>query len=56
MQTMPIDLSALTPEERQQFAENPSVLSTDCVATCCLYMRYSSDRQSEQSIEASSGN
>lgn len=51
MQTMPIDLLALTPEERQQFAENPSVLSTDCVATCCLYMRYSSDRQSEQSIE-----
>lgn len=51
MQTMPIDLSALTPEERQQFAENPSALSTDCVATCCLYMRYSSDRQSEQSIE-----
>lgn len=51
MQTMPIDLSALTAEERQQFAENPSVLSTECVATCCLYMRYSSDRQSEQSIE-----
>ena len=51
MQTMPIDLSALTPAERQQFAENPSVLSTDCVAVCCLYMRFSSDRQSEQSIE-----
>lgn len=51
MQTMPIDLSALTLAERQQFAENPSVLSTDCVAVCCLYMRFSSDRQSEQSIE-----
>ena len=51
MQTIPIDLSALTQAERQQFAENPSVLSTDCVAVCCLYMRFSSDRQSEQSIE-----
>lgn len=51
MQTIPIDLSALTPEERQQFAENPSVLSPDCEAVCCLYLRYSSDRQTEQSIE-----
>lgn len=51
MQTIPIDLSALTPEERQQFAENPSVLSPDSEAVCCLYMRYSSDRQTEQSIE-----
>ena len=51
MQTIPIDLSALTPEERQQFAENPSVLSTGCETVCCLYMRYSSDRQTEQSIE-----
>ena len=51
MQTIPIDLSALTPEERQQFADNPSVLSSDCEAVCCLYMRYSSDRQTEQSIE-----
>ena len=51
MQTMPIDLSALTAEERQQFAENPSVLSMDCDVVCCLYMRYSSDRQTEQSIE-----
>ena len=51
MQTIPIDLSALTPEERQQFADNPSVLSSNCEAVCCLYMRYSSDRQTEQSIE-----
>lgn len=51
MQTIPIDLSALTPEERQQFAENPSVLFPDCEAVCCLYLRYSSDRQTEQSIE-----
>lgn len=51
MQTIPIDLSALTPEERQQFSENPSVLSPDCEAVCCLYLRYSSDRQTEQSIE-----
>lgn len=51
MQTIPIDLSALTPDERQQFADNPSVLSSDCEAVCCLYMRYSSDRQTEQSIE-----
>lgn len=51
MQTIPIDLSALTAQERQQFAENPSVLSSDCDAVCCLYMRYSSERQTEQSIE-----
>ena len=46
-----IDLSALTAQERQQFAENPAVLSVDCETVCCLYMRYSSDRQTEQSIE-----
>ena len=51
MQTIPIDLSALTAQERQQFAENPSVLSSDCDAVCCLYLRYSSERQTEQSIE-----
>lgn len=51
MQTIPIDLSCLTAEEKAQFADSPQVLSTDCAATCCLYMRYSSDRQSEQSIE-----
>lgn len=48
---VPIDLSALTAEEKAQFADSPQVLSADCAATCCLYMRYSSDRQSEQSIE-----
>lgn len=47
----PIDLSVLTAEEKAQFADSPQVLSADCAATCCLYMRYSSDRQSEQSIE-----
>lgn len=51
MQTIPIDLSALTASEQQQFTENPSVLGTDCDVVCCLYMRYSSDRQTEQSIE-----
>lgn len=51
MQMIPIDLSALTASEQRQFAENPSVLSTDCDVVCCLYMRYSSDRQTEQSIE-----
>ena len=51
MQTIPIDLSALTASEQRQFAENPSALSTDCDVVCCLYMRYSSDRQTEQSIE-----
>ena len=51
MQTIPIDLSCLTAEEKAQFADSPQVLSTDCAATCCFYMRYSSDRQSEQSIE-----
>lgn len=51
MQMIPIDLSDLTVSEQRQFAENPSVLSTDCDVVCCLYMRYSSDRQTEQSIE-----
>ena len=51
MQMIPIDLSALTASEQRQFTENPSVLSTDCDVVCCLYMRYSSDRQTEQSIE-----
>lgn len=51
MTTLPIDLSALTVEERKQFDAAPAVLSPDCDAVCCLYMRYSSDRQTEQSIE-----
>ncbi len=50
MQQIPIDLSALTPEERQQFAQAPEVLAA-AEDVCCLYMRYSSDRQTEQSIE-----
>lgn len=51
MRTIPIDLSALTAQERQQFAACPEVLAADYDVTCCLYMRYSSDRQTEQSIE-----
>lgn len=51
MENCAIDLSALTPEERRQFTENPAVLSPSCPEVCCLYMRYSSDRQTEQSIE-----
>lgn len=51
MRNCTIDLSSLTPEERRQFSENPGVLSFDCPEACCLYMRYSSDRQTEQSIE-----
>lgn len=51
MQTIPVDLSALTAEERKQLEENPGVFSADCDSVCCLYMRYSSDRQTEQSIE-----
>ena len=47
---MNIDLSMLTENERQQFSDNPIVLlngKTDV----CLYMRYSSDKQNDQSIE-----
>ena len=51
MKKIPIDLSALTAQEQQQFAENPAVLDAACDTVCCLYMRYSSDRQTEQSIE-----
>lgn len=51
MQTIPVDLSALTAEERKQLEENPGVFSADCDSVCCIYMRYSSDRQTEQSIE-----
>ncbi len=46
----PIDLSMLTEEEIDQFREDPSTLlqgDTDV----CLYLRFSSERQSEQSIE-----
>ena len=51
MQRVPIDLSALTAQEQKQFSENPAVLDATCDTVCCLYMRYSSDRQTEQSIE-----
>ena len=51
MQKIPIDVSALTAAEQKQLEDNPSVFSVDCDTVCCLYMRYSSDRQTEQSIE-----
>lgn len=46
----PINVSMLTPEEVKQLEDNPDVLregDTDV----CLYMRFSSERQTEQSIE-----
>jgi DNA invertase Pin-like site-specific DNA recombinase len=46
----PIDLSMLTPEEIAQFDDNMSVLVKG-ESDVALYMRFSSDRQSEQSIE-----
>lgn len=51
MQKIPIDVSALTAAEQKQLEDNPSVFSVDFDTVCCLYMRYSSDRQTEQSIE-----
>lgn len=45
-----IDLSMLTPDERQQFQDDPHTLhhgDTDVT----LYLRFSSERQKEQSIE-----
>lgn len=45
-----IDLSMLTRLEKAQFDENPAVLERGCV-NVALYMRYSSDKQTEQSIE-----
>lgn len=52
MKTMkfPIDLSMLTEEEIDQFRQDPSTLfegDTDV----SLYLRFSSERQREQSIE-----
>lgn len=50
MKKFPIDLSMLTEEEIDQFRQDPSTLlegDTDV----CLYLRFSSERQSEQSIE-----
>lgn len=46
----PINLSMLTPEEVDQFRADPTTLIEGDVPVA-LYMRYSSDRQSEQSIE-----
>lgn len=46
----PIDLSMLTPEEQQQFIDDPHTLYHG-VLDVTLYLRFSSERQSEQSIE-----
>ena len=48
--SFPIDLSMLTPEEVQQFAEDDSTLH-DGDIDVSLYLRFSSERQTEQSIE-----
>ena len=50
MKNYPIDLSMLTPEEISQFNDDPITLLEGDVPVA-LYMRYSSDRQSDQSIE-----
>ena len=50
MKPRALDLSCLTQSEQQQIAAEPSVISSGNTAIA-LYMRYSSDRQSEQSIE-----
>lgn len=50
MKKFPIDLSMLTEEEIDQFRQDPSTLfegDTDV----SLYLRFSSERQREQSIE-----
>ena len=46
----PIDLSMLTEEEINQFREDPSTLFQGEIDVC-LYLRFSSERQKEQSIE-----
>lgn len=46
----PIDLSILTPAEQQQFIDDPTTLYQGEIDVC-LYLRYSSERQKEQSIE-----
>lgn len=45
-----IDLSMLTPEEQQQFRDDPTTLTKGEV-NVALYLRFSSERQKEQSIE-----
>lgn len=47
---LPIDLSMLTPEEADQFREDPSTLYGGNTKVC-LYLRFSSEKQKEQSIE-----
>ena len=47
---LPINLSMLTPEEQQQFRDNPTTLTKGEVDVA-LYLRFSSERQKEQSIE-----
>lgn len=49
-QKFKIDLSMLTPEEQQQFYDDPSTL-TQGEIDVALYLRFSSERQKEQSIE-----
>ena len=46
----PIDLSALTETEIDQFRNDPSTLLNGEIPVC-LYLRFSSDKQKEQSIE-----
>ena len=48
---MPIDLYSLTPAERTLFDGFPEALDSGCETVCCFYLRYSSDKQTEQSIE-----
>lgn len=48
--TFPIDLSMLTPEEIDQFRGDPYTLYHGGIDVS-LYLRFSSDRQTEQSIE-----
>ena len=47
---LPLDLSMLTAEEQQQFVDDPTTLVRGNI-NVTLYLRFSSDRQSEQSIE-----
>ncbi len=49
-QKFKIDLSMLTPEEQQQFYDDSSTLTLGEIDVA-LYLRYSSERQKEQSIE-----
>lgn len=47
---LPIDVSMLTPEEQQQFFDDSTTLVKGNI-NVALYLRFSSDRQTEQSIE-----